>query len=230
MRAGSTRSDTERSHATARRWLRITFVVFVLIATLSVPTGPNSAARPQVSGSGTIITDIVPASTPNATGIHPIEPGSEMLVRGLTNRRPDQSVITVAVISGPSASAFEFVDVRRWGEDGVWTAVLSVPVDARPGSYVVRADDGSRGDRRTIEIVDRRVDPTVTTPARVPTTTLELTTPAPATDTTAARTTVDTATPDGAADAPADHDLFAAIVVGAFLALLFGIAIVRLWR
>lgn len=194
------RRPVERSryrHGRSSVWWvqRAALTVVVVVAAFSGLSPADAGRNPQVAGSGTFITDVVPASTPNATGIHDIEAGERMLVRGTTNLRPDRNVITVQVISGPSASEFGYVDVRRWGADGVWTGVLDVPTTVEPGTYVVRADDGFRGDRRTIRIVAPREEPTttrvtataVTTATGTATTAATATTPTGPTGTTTGR-------------------------------------------
>ena len=97
--------------------------------------------------------DVVPANRSELTGVLTIEVGTRMLVRGTTNRRPDRSAIDVAVVDGPDADRIGFVVVEEWGTDGVWTAELTVPADATPGTYTLRVAVGDEADYQDFEVV-----------------------------------------------------------------------------
>jgi major cell surface glycoprotein (TIGR04216 family) len=79
--------------------------------------------------------------------------GDTMLVRGLTNRKPDDNTISVEVIEGPSADAFDVNSTDEWGLDGVWEVSLGTD-DIEPGTYTIEADDGDNTDTVQVTIVE----------------------------------------------------------------------------
>jgi major cell surface glycoprotein (TIGR04216 family) len=111
----------------------------------------------------TSITDIVPAGRrDDLSGINPIEVGETMVVRGTTNRNPDDATIIVEAEEGPTQAQLGTGIADEWASDGevgagrpggVWSAELEVDEEVEPGEYIIRADDGDRIDERTVEIV-----------------------------------------------------------------------------
>jgi hypothetical protein len=108
-----------------------------------------------VESSTTRITDVVPKQEADtASGIHDIEVGETMVVRGETNLDPSETAIAVEVAQVPSTAEF-FTDVANdWGSDGIWTAELEVPEDFALGQYTILADDGERTDSVDVNIVE----------------------------------------------------------------------------
>jgi hypothetical protein len=102
------------------------------------------------------IVDVGPATEPNRSGVHPVEVGSTLLIRGTTNRRPEDNAIDVSVIDGPDVDRFGFVVVESWGYDGVWTARLPIPADATPGTYLLEVRVDGDSDVQPFEVVERR--------------------------------------------------------------------------
>lgn len=130
----------------------------------AVPLGAGGASampadNDSTRGSGFIFTnayvqtiDVVPAAHPQLEGIHDIEAGTTMLIRGKTNLDPDH-VISVEATRGPSADAFPVGFARSWGTDGVWEVTIAVPAEARPGTYRFLADAGVATSVFEVEIV-----------------------------------------------------------------------------
>ncbi|MFB6131593.1 MAG: hypothetical protein ABEJ28_12320 [Salinigranum sp.] len=100
----------------------------------------------------TSIETVVPRSAGNRTGIHPVRAGETMVVRGLTNRRPDDNTITVEAVDGPTPEAVDFGATDEWGTDGVWSVALDTG-GVEPGTYVLESDDGDDTDRVEVRIL-----------------------------------------------------------------------------
>ena len=95
--------------------------------------------------SSTQIQDVVPAQlSDNATGIVGIEVGEDMVVRGLTNRNPDEATIVVEAVSGPSLADLSTAVTDEWDQDGVWNVTIPVTEEVEPGTYTIQSDDGER--------------------------------------------------------------------------------------
>jgi major cell surface glycoprotein (TIGR04216 family) len=112
--------------------------------------------------SRTAINDIVPDELrDNLTGVNTIEVGETMVVRGVTNRNPDDATIIVEAEQGPSTAELGTGIADEWAADGeegdapggVWSTELEVDEEVEPGEYVIRSDDGDRIDEATVEIV-----------------------------------------------------------------------------
>ncbi|AZH26454.1 DUF7282 domain-containing protein [Haloplanus aerogenes] len=142
--------------------------VAVLGLVLSLVVGPAAASSVAASGAllatddasdllrSVRIVDVVPDNRSALTGVRTIEAGSTLLVRGTTNRRPDRTAIDVDVVEGPDADRFGFAVVETWAYDGVWTARLSVPADATPGTYTLRARADGDTDYQSFEVVTEK--------------------------------------------------------------------------
>lgn len=102
----------------------------------------------------TSITTVGPQSGTNVTSINPVDTNETMVIRGLTNRKPDDNTITVDVVDGPTPEAFDVADTDQWGTEGVWSVVIEVPPEAEPGTYAIESDDGDNTD-----VVEVRVRP-----------------------------------------------------------------------
>jgi major cell surface glycoprotein (TIGR04216 family) len=100
----------------------------------------------------TNIESVHPAGRANATGTLPVTAGETVVVRGVTNRKPDDNTITVEAVDGPTPDAISIASTDEWGLDGVWTVTLDTD-GAEPGTYTVEADDGDDTDRVTVEVV-----------------------------------------------------------------------------
>jgi PGF-CTERM protein len=142
--------------------VRSTLAVLLVCALALGPAAAtvDAAAAPAVDAPATPVRDVVvddvgPANRSNLSGVQPVEAGTTLLVRGTTNRRPDDNAIDVSVVDGPDADAFGFVVVETWGTDGVWTARLDVPANATSGTYTLRVAVGSERDIREFEVVER---------------------------------------------------------------------------
>lgn len=138
------------------------------------------------------LTDVVPASDRQASSVQPVPVGETMVVRGVTNRRPNDLLIDVTV-TAPDGDAVDAATVDDWETDGVWEVELAVPSDALPGTYTVEADDGDRSARVDVEIVAASTPSTATTATTAePTTTADATSTATASPT---QTTTEEPTP-----------------------------------
>ncbi|NHN58744.1 MULTISPECIES: hypothetical protein [Halorussus] len=103
----------------------------------------------------TTIERVLPASALDGTGpVEPIRAGDTVVVRGLTNLRPDDNTIFVEVTEGPSADAFDFGATDTWGTDGVWQVELNA-TGVEPGTYTVEADDGDDSDSFVVRVLPR---------------------------------------------------------------------------
>jgi hypothetical protein len=102
------------------------------------------------------VVDVGPANESNRSGVSPVEAGSTLLIRGMTNRRPDDNAMDVSVIDGPDADRFGFVVVESWGYDGIWTARLPVPANATPGTYLLEVRVDGDSDVQPFEVIERR--------------------------------------------------------------------------
>lgn len=110
---------------------------------------------------------MVPDNRSALSGVHTVEAGSTLLVRGRTNRRPDRTAIDVAVIEGPEADRFGFAVVETWGFDGVWSARLSVPANVTPGTYTLRVRTDESTDYQSFTVVaEKRATLTVRSVSR----------------------------------------------------------------
>lgn len=119
----------------------------------SATASPNVAVDPPRS---VAVADVVSVNRSNRSGVHPVEPGSTLLVRGTTNRRPDDNAIDLSVTAGPDADRFGFVVVESWGDDGRWTARLTVPTDITPGTYTLEVRLDGDVDIQRFEVAERR--------------------------------------------------------------------------
>jgi len=145
---------------------RVHLLVSVLVLSMVASAGVGSAVPPRVGDAeagidagpprSVAIVDVVSGDSPNRSGVHPVEAGSTLLVRGRTNRRPDDTAIDVSVIDGPDADRFGFAVVETWGYDGVWTARLAVPENATPGTYTLQVQLDGDSDVQPFEVVERR--------------------------------------------------------------------------
>ncbi|WP_255149673.1 HVO_2072 family ArtA-dependent S-layer glycoprotein [Halorarius halobius] len=93
------------------------------------------------------------------TGINPVAPGDEMLISGITNRKPDDNTIAIDVTEGPSANEFASPSTDEWNFTGRWSVTMQVPEDAEPGSYTLEADDGDNTDIVVFEVGNQTAEP-----------------------------------------------------------------------
>jgi PGF-CTERM protein len=134
----------------------------ILEATVDASGSDDLADRTNfVLTRATITIDEV--NLPDGQNVSTFQPGETMVVRGTTNRRPDQNSLNVEVGSGPSAGAFAGDIVDRWGSNGTWTARIDVPEDAATGTYTLRAADGDSTDTTTFAVASERQNVTPTT-------------------------------------------------------------------
>lgn len=122
----------------------------------------------------TTIERVLPRSQLNGTGpVEPIRVGDTMVVRGLTNLRPDENTVFVEAAEGPSADAFDLAATETWGADGVWQVALDTD-GVEPGTYAVEAEAGDDSDSFAVRILPREngsvgIDtPKVRSPGDVP--------------------------------------------------------------
>lgn len=178
----------------------------------------------------TEVTDIVAEGT-NETGIQPIAAGETMVVRGVTNRRPDQNSVLLEITRGGTSAEIRSPIVEEWNTTGVWTANVSIPIGVEPGNYTLRVDGGIRATDTRFTVVAERRQPTATaspTPTTTPATTATSTSMATETEAVSptasvtagsdGATTAGNATEPTAGDGPGFEGLVA--VVGIALALL----------
>ena len=143
----------------------LAFVVVVsTVGAVCVGADEGATASPHATTGGVdadpprsvAIVDVVSDNRSNRSGVHPVDPGSTLLVRGTTNRRPDDNAIDLSVTAGPDADRFGFVVVESWGYDGRWTARLAVPAAVTPGTYTLEAQIGGDADVQRFEVAKRR--------------------------------------------------------------------------
>jgi major cell surface glycoprotein (TIGR04216 family) len=125
-----------------------------------------------------------------ASGVNPVAVDDTLVVEGRTNLRPDDSAITVELLT-QEGNSVALATTDEWGYDGMYTLTLELE-DARTGTYTLEADDSYNSDTVEVEIVQ-----TVRTPTPEPTPT-DTPTPTPtSTDTpTPTPTSTDTPTPE----------------------------------
>ena len=110
--------------------------------------------RFRITEPSTVINDIVPSGQPQLSGIVPIERGESMLVRGTTNRNPDDTDITVEVVEGPDVGEFDLTTLRSWS-GGTWSTRFTTS-GVSTGTYTVEVDDGESTDRTSFTVVNDR--------------------------------------------------------------------------
>jgi PGF-CTERM protein len=100
------------------------------------------------------MTGVVPAELRDQlSGVHPIEVGETMVIRGDTNRDFEDATIVVEADAGPSIAQLGTAVTDEWGTDGVWEVEIEVGEEVEPGNYTMRSDDGERIDEQRVEIV-----------------------------------------------------------------------------
>jgi MYXO-CTERM domain-containing protein len=146
---------------------RPVIALLVAVVTLLGTAAPVAAAvdaggeGDEVPGEVGVV-DVVPANRSALDGVHAIEAGTTLVIRGTTNRWPDENAIDVAVTEGPDADRIGFTVVETWGYDGRWSARLPVPDDVRPGVYTLRIRVGDETDYQRFEVVaEKRASVTV---------------------------------------------------------------------
>ncbi len=106
------------------------------------------------SDSRTQINDVVPTQyEENLTGVADIEVGETAVIRGTTNRNPNDATIVVEATEGPSIAELDVGIADEWEQDGVWHVEIEVPEEVEPGNYTIQSDDGERVDEVTVDIV-----------------------------------------------------------------------------
>ena len=87
------------------------------------------------------------------TGIHPIEVGETMVIRGTTNRDFEDATIVVEADDGPSIAELGTEVTDEWETDGIWEVEFEVSEEVEPGNYTLRSDDGERIDEQQVQIL-----------------------------------------------------------------------------
>ena len=104
--------------------------------------------------SRTEMTGVVPAELRDQlSGVHPIEVGETMVIRGDTNRDFEDATIVVEADAGPSIAQIGTAVTDEWETDGVWEVEIEVGEDVEPGNYTMRSDDGERIDELPVQVV-----------------------------------------------------------------------------
>ncbi|MFP4632709.1 MAG: PGF-CTERM sorting domain-containing protein, partial [Halobacteriales archaeon] len=103
----------------------------------------------------TEVTDVVPAEMDNLTGVQPIEQGETMVIRGVTNRNPDQAIVSTTVDDGPEegVAALSEPTTDEWGHDGVWEVEIEVTDEVVPGNYTFEAEGVDDQDFVDVQVV-----------------------------------------------------------------------------
>ncbi len=103
----------------------------------------------------TDINAVVPTTHQNISGIHEIEHGETMVVRGTTNRNPDQTLMVVEATDGPDEglAAFPSATTEDWGFDGVWSVEIPITEEVVADTYTIEVEDGVSTDQVEVEIV-----------------------------------------------------------------------------
>lgn len=116
-----------------------------------------AAKRFRLTDASTQITAVAPASRASQSGVNPVVRGSEMIVRGNTNLKPDDNTIRIEVRTGQEGERVGLNPgvVDQWGQDGNWSVRVAVPSDIQTGTYVVEADDGVNVNSREFQVVSQ---------------------------------------------------------------------------
>lgn len=103
--------------------------------------------------SSTRIISVTPESLFGVEGFYAVTVGETMVVRGHTNRIPDESTIMVEATDGPSAGRLPPAWTHDWNLDGEWT--VSMDTDGvEPGVYTLTVDvDGDTEDQVQVLIL-----------------------------------------------------------------------------
>lgn len=109
----------------------------------------------RITDPRTTIRDTVPGDRPELAGVVPIEQGETVLVRGTTNRNPEDAVVDVEITEGPDTGAFDPRTVRSWRGDGIWSVSFST-TEVPTGTYTVEVGDGDSGDSMSFTVVEDR--------------------------------------------------------------------------
>ncbi|XGI84118.1 hypothetical protein ACEU6E_02400 [Halorutilales archaeon Cl-col2-1] len=106
----------------------------------------------RVASPSTEIDDVVPDSFANLTGVRTLELGETAVVRGTTNRNPDDTSITLEATEGASADELPLVTVETWNrETGEWSASVDTE-GLETDEYVLRAEDGDGESSDTVTV------------------------------------------------------------------------------
>lgn len=97
----------------------------------------------QYTGGVASVETVTATTAQDAGGINEIEVGETMLIRGTTNRKPDDNTIRVEVVDGPSAERLDIASTDDWGVDGMWMVEIAA-ADVEPGRYVIRTEVGDQ--------------------------------------------------------------------------------------
>jgi len=121
----------------------------------SLEAGSDDMVREQrftFTDGETAVRSVVPASAPDATGVNRIEVGETMLIRGVTNRKPDDNTIRVE-LTRPGAPLLPIGATDEWGPDGHWSVAIDTS-GAEAGVYELRVQVGNgTSDLVTVELV-----------------------------------------------------------------------------
>lgn len=87
----------------------------------------------------TEIVAVTPESLVGVEGIYAVTAGETMVVRGETNRLPDESTILVEAIGGQTPGRLPLAWTDEWNLDGQW-AVSMDTTGVEPGLYTLSVD------------------------------------------------------------------------------------------
>lgn len=103
--------------------------------------------------SSTEIVAVSPESLVGVEGIYAVTAGETLVVRGETNRLPDESTILVEATAGPTPGRLPLAWTDEWNLDGNW-AVSMDTTDVEPGLYTHTVDvDGDTEDQVRVWIL-----------------------------------------------------------------------------
>ncbi|MFC7079844.1 hypothetical protein [Halorussus caseinilyticus] len=101
----------------------------------------------------TTVSSVTPESLVGAEGIYAVTAGETMVVRGRTNRLPDESTIMVEATDGPTPSRISTAWTQDWNLDGNWAVSMNTD-GVEPGRYTLTVDvDGDTADQVQVRIL-----------------------------------------------------------------------------
>ncbi|MBP2249960.1 hypothetical protein J2754_000257 [Halarchaeum solikamskense] len=131
--------------------------------------GGASAALPEhgsaesvgidgVTTNGTATNGTTNGTTTNGTATNGTTTGTSLVVRGVTNRQPDEAAVLLS-LRATNGTATRLTSAQTWGWDGEWTAAFDLD-GVPPGVYRVEATTGDDTDVEYVRLgaSDARAD------------------------------------------------------------------------
>ncbi len=87
-------------------------------------------------------TEIRDLGVDDPSGIEDVSPGDTVVVRGTTNRNPNEAEIEVLAVEGEEHDLIDTESTSDWSRDGEWMVEKELPNYIEGGVYTVEATDG----------------------------------------------------------------------------------------